>query len=592
MVDRTTKLRWRRRMRRSRRQVEDLGVQAEEQIEQHFFKRLNRLATVRRFVASWVILIGLLIGGVFYQLSALGKHYQSVVPVPGGTLTEGILGSFTNANPLYATGPVDSAVSRLLFAGLLKYDEQNALVGDLAESWTANEAEKTYTVVLRPNLKWQDGEDLTADDVVFTYKTIQNPDARSPFFSSWQKIQVEKVNARTIRFTLPSALASFPHGMTNGIVPKHLLESTPPAQLRSIRFDTVEPIGSGPFKLSALEVSGDTPETRSEQLALVPNEYYYAGRPKLQQFKIKSFLSEKAMLADFEKRELTSMSGLTEVPDTFAKDTTVHDYNIPLTGEVGVFFRTTQEVLQDVKVRQALVQGVDQNEIIKGLGYPVRAVRSPLLPTQMGSNKDLVQLPYDTAQANKLLDEAGWVKGKDGIRTKNNLPLSFGLYAQNTSENTYITQKLQSSWRALGVDAKVLLQSDSDLQTNVAAHNYDALLYGISIGTDPDVFAYWHSSQGDSRAANRVNFSEYRSVTADRSLEAGRNRADPELRAIKYRPFLQAWRTDAPALMLYQPRYLYISREIIYNLNPKLMNRGSDRYANVHNWMIRTEKRP
>lgn len=590
MIDRTTKLRWRRKVRQSRRQVEDLGTQAEEQFEQHLFKRLNRFATVRRFLLSWLLLFVLLIGGVIYQISSLGSYYQSVQATPGGIFTEGMLGSFTNANPLYSSSPVDSAVSKLIFSGLLKYDDKNNLVGDLAEKWTVNEQERAYTITLRPNLTWQDGDKLTAEDVVFTYQTIQNPDAKSPLLSSWQKIKVVAIDEQTVKFTLPNTLASFPYSLTNGIVPKHLLDKTPPAQLRSIRFDSVDPIGSGPFKLSAIEVTGDTPETRQEQIALSPNERYYAGAPKLQQFRIRSFLDEKTMLNAFEKQEIDAMSGLTELPDSLEAKDGVLDYNIPLTGEVGVFFRTSQEILQDPKVRRALVQAVDQTSIINGLKYPVVAVKSPFLPSQLGSNKDLVQLGYNLEQANKLLDEAGWVKAKNGMRTKGNLPLTFVLNAQNTREYTYITQTLQASWRSIGVDTQVLLQSDDDLQTNVATHNYDALLYGISIGTDPDVFAYWHSSQADSRAANRVNFSEYRSAPADKALEAGRNRVDPKLREIKYRPFLQAWQSDAPALMLYQPRYLYISRAVIYGFDTKVSNTATDRYANVHNWMIRTTK--
>jgi peptide/nickel transport system substrate-binding protein len=137
------------------------------------------------------------------------------------------------------------------------------------------------------------------------------------------------------------------------------------------------------------------------------------------------------------------------------------------------------------------------------------------------------------------------------------------------------------------VDAQVILQQESDLQSTIAFHNYDALLYGISVGTDPDVFAYWHSSQADPRSANRLNFSEYKSNVADASLEGGRARVDPVLRAVKYKAFLDAWRNDVPAIAFYQPRFLYISQDTIYNFNPRIMNTPADRYTNVQNWMTR-----
>jgi len=134
------------------------------------------------------------------------------------------------------------------------------------------------------------------------------------------------------------------------------------------------------------------------------------------------------------------------------------------------------------------------------------------------------------------------------------------------------------------------MQSDTELQTTLSLHSYDALLYGIELGPDPDVFAYWHSSQADARAQQRLNFSEYKSPASDAALEAGRTRSDPTIRAIKYRPFLEAWRNDAPAISLYQPRFLYVTHGQLFGFEPTVMNSGLDRYANVENWMIREEK--
>jgi peptide/nickel transport system substrate-binding protein len=590
MIDRTTKLRWRRRFRRRRHQVEDIGFHTEEGLERNFFKRLNRLADVRRFVISWILLFVLLIGGVVYQTTALSKYYKAPQPVAGGTFTEGILGSFTNANPIYATGPVDSAVSHLLFASLLKYDSNNRLVGDLADSWSLDTKETTYTVKLKKNLHWQDGAPLTAGDVVFTYHTIQDPDAKSPLLASWQGIKIEAPDDDTVIFTLPNALSSFPHSLTSGVIPAHILSVTPAAQMRATRFNTVSPVGAGPFKWDAVELSTDQATDRQGRIGLVPNDKYHEGVPKLSKYIIRFYTNEKQMLTSFENHELTAMSGVESLPDTFKADQSIKQYNIPLTAQVMVFFRTSQEVLSDVKVRQALVQAVDQNNLLENLGFPVIASREPFLKDQPGYNQAITQLGYDATKAGQLLTEAGWVPGADGIRTKNGKQLTFKLYSQSTSEYAYVTQKLQSDWQKIGVKVDVMLQPDSELQNTVAYHAYDALLYGISLGPDPDAYAYWGSTQADQRAANRVNFSEYKSTAADKALEGGRTRIDPALRTLKYKPFLEAWRNDAPALALYQPRYLYITRETVHGFNPTTMNATTDRYANLVNWMIRQEK--
>jgi len=273
-------------------------------------------------------------------------------------------------------------------------------------------------------------------------------------------------------------------------------------------------------------------------------------------------------------------------PETLADDDSVQATNLPLTAANMVFFRSSEGVLSQTPVRQALVAGVNVKALTEGLAEPIIPVREPVLQGSAGYNPAYHQLQFNFSEATARLDQEGWVKGANGIRSKEGKPLTFKLYAQDTPENGNVTARLQSQWRKLGVDVKVFLQSDVDLRDTVASHGYDALLYGISLGVDPDEYVYWHSSQFDVRSA-RLNFSEYKSAVADSALEDGRTRSDPTLRAIKYQPFLQAWQQDAPALGLYQPRFLYITRGQVYNFADHTLTADTDRFNNVQNWMIR-----
>jgi peptide/nickel transport system substrate-binding protein len=151
-----------------------------------------------------------------------------------------------------------------------------------------------------------------------------------------------------------------------------------------------------------------------------------------------------------------------------------------------------------------------------------------------------------------------------------------------------VTAQLKEQWLKLGAEVKVSLRDDNSFHAALVNHDYDAVVYGITIGADPDVFVYWDSSQNDIRAANRLNLSEYDSDAADSGLEAGRTRTGEALRRIKYEGFLKAWQQDAPALGLYQPRFLYVSRNPIYGLDQLILNAAPERYNNVSNWMIRT----
>jgi peptide/nickel transport system substrate-binding protein len=591
MQTRLIRLRWRRRLRMGQRQVEDLGTQAEQGIEEHLFKRFERLTPVRRFVIGWIGLLILLIGGLVAQNLSLSGYYQALQTVPGGIYNEGLPGRFTNANPLYATSDADMTVSRLIFASLFDYDAHGNLVGDLASSYSVDARGTNYTVHLRPHLTWQDGQPLTSADVVFTYQAIENPDAQSPLQSSWQGIAVSAPDPQTVVFKLPDVLASFPYSMTNGIVPRHLLADIPPVDLRSADFNTVHPVGAGPFAWQAIQVIGNgDPQQGEEQIALTPFAGYHSGQPKLQKFVVQVFANQSSLVKAFKTGQLTGMEGLNEVPPALGNNAGVVQHNLPLRAATMVFFKTSAGVLADQKVRQALVQAADVPQIVKTLGYPTRLVREPLLLGQLGYDSSLTQPGFNLKAAKGLLDGDGWISGKNGTRAKSGQTLAFTLSVADTPENHRITRQLQQQWRALGITVNAQFLDATDFQSVLTYHSYDAILNGIAIGVDPDVFVYWDSSQADIRSTARLNLSEYKNATADQALEAGRTRLNPALRVIKYKPFLQAWQQDDPALGLYQPRVLYLTNGLVNGLSDDIVNTATDRFNNVQNWEIRQAK--
>jgi len=586
MTSRKLNIRFRRQFRKSRRQVESLSLQAGEQIDRNFIRRLSRLADVRRFVIVWILLLVLLIGCVIAQTRGLSTIYQTLQPEPGGVYNEGILGDYTNADPIYATGPVDTAISRLVFSGLFTYNQNNQLVGDLASSWSVNSEGNVYTVHLRPGLTWQDGQPLTSNDVLFTYHVIQDPDAQSPLQSSFENITVAAPDPQTVIFTLPNPLTSFPYSLTNGIIPQHLLGNVAMTEMRSATFNTLDPVGSGPFVFSGVRVIGDTPQTREENVELTPFVNYWLGKPKLNEFVVSAFDDQSNLINSFNKGELTAIVGLSSVPSNLKRNSGVQIDNFPLTSAVMAFFKTTDGVLTDGNVRRALVDASDQIAIMGGLGYPTIAVREPLLEGQLGWDPAYSQASFNPVAADQLLTSDGWVTGPEGIRDKGGQPLAFTLTASDSPEYAYVAKSLQQEWRVVGVNVTLSLQDDTDLQNSLSTHSYDAILYGISIGVDPDVFVYWDSTQADPRSPNRLNLSEYSSAAADDGLEEGRTRINSALRVIKYREFLQAWQQDAPALGLYQPRFLYITNGQVFGLTEHTINSGTDRYDDVQNWEI------
>jgi peptide/nickel transport system substrate-binding protein len=591
MQFRLLRLRFRRHIRRSQKQVEELSSQAEQQLEQHFFNRFDRLLSIRRFLIGWIGLLLLLIGGVVAQNLALSDYYQTLRTIPGGIYTEGVLGSFTNANPIYATSEADTTVSRLVFASLFTAGDQGTLNPELASGYSVNRAGTVYTVYLKPHLQWQDGQPLTSSDVVFTYHVIQNPNALSPLQSSWEGITVSAAGPLTVVFTLPDPLASFPYSLTNGIVPKHILASVPPEDLRSADFNTIHMVGSGPFALQAIQVtSNGNPQQNEEQIALEPFSGFEGGKPKLNKFIVDVYANQTELTSAFTSGQLTAMEAVNPPPLSVQTKSGVVASTLILRAANMVFFKTTNGVLADQQVRQALVSGANVPAIISKLGYYTPQVREPLLVGQLAYNPTYAQSSFNRSVAQEQLQGDGWTIGAHGIRTKAGHPLAFTLTAANNAEDHLVASNLQSQWRAIGVDMSVQYLGPVDFQNALNYHNYDAVLNGISIGIDPDVYVYWGSSQASITASNDLNFSEYKNPTADSSLEAGRTRLDPLLRTIEYQPFLQAWQQDAPALGLYQPRLLYLTNGYVSGLEPGPIVTAADRFNNVQNWEIREAK--
>jgi len=591
VVDDRTKKLLKRKLNRGRSDAVMLSQQADDKLERLFIRRLGRLVAVRRFIILWGSLFVLLFIATFMQVRGISNYYQVLKPVPGGLYNEGIVGTFTNANPIYATGSADTAVSHLVFSGLFTYDDNNQLTGDLAKSWKIGASPTEYIVSLRRGVKWHDGKPFTADDVVFTYKTIQNIEAQSSLYASWQGIAVAKADDYTVKFTLPNPLAAFPYSLTNGIIPEHLLNKASLSEMRSLPFNT-SPVGTGPFVWKYVDVNGSpTSADRQQHITLAANKDYWQGRPKLDGISLITFADQENMVNAFKKKQLNAISGLEALPTDLAKDNSVHTYITPLTNEVMAFFNNSHTYLNDYKLRQALVQSVSRNNISSLTSFPVRRIDSPFLNTQFAYDPNTTQLPYDFDAANKLLDSAGYAKGADGIRTKDGKPLTFGLTTLDNQDYVRTAIFLQKEWRKLGIKITTPdYKSSDEMQTTIANHDYDVLLYGINIGVDPDVYAYWDSSQASITSQGHLNLSEYKSTAADQALEFGRTRSDPQLRAAKYKSFLSTWRADAPALALYQPNYVYISRGNVFNFERKSINSAADRFDNVQDWMIRQKK--
>ena len=202
------------------------------------------------FLCAIVVVTGIIL---------VSRLYLDVtIPVPsiGSSYTEGVIGDPHTINPLYASRDTDRDITRLVFSGLVTYNNAGAIEPDLADNVDISGDGKTYTVTLKKNLQWHDGEAITADDVIFTVHTIQNGQFRSPLRSDWQGVSVQKLGDDSVRFSLRAPYAPFIENLTLGIIPQHVWQNVTPDQA-PLHEANLKPVGSGPYQFDQLKQNKD-----------------------------------------------------------------------------------------------------------------------------------------------------------------------------------------------------------------------------------------------------------------------------------------------------------------------------------------------
>lgn len=547
--------------------------------------RWNNIKSVRRHVVGWLLLVGLLIGVVGIQLSWFQRSYSTMAPVEGGTYAEATLGPIESLNPLYATTSAELAASELLFSRLYSYDTTGRLKGDIATTTTTNDEATVYRVSLRNDAKWHDGTRLTAKDVVYTVNLLRDPLVRSAI-TGWDDITARALDDTTVEFTLPAAYASFDHALTFPILPEHILNDVAPSGLRESVFSQ-SPVGSGPFQLRYFQTINTAEERKIVHLG--KNEAYYRGAPKLSRFQLHSFGSKDAILRSLRTNEVNAA---VDFQSDRIDDINQERYEIiskPVNNGVYALFNNSNEILKDRQVRKALQLGTDTAKIRSQLPTEVRALDLPFISGQIGE-KDVPAAPdADTDRAKQILEDAGWKMGANNVRSKGETTLKVKITSLQGSEYEKVLTALTEQWRDLGVavEAQVISSGDDGsrvVQDYLQPRNYDVLLYEMAIGADPDVYAYWHSSQSTMRGRN---FANYKNDLADDALSSARSRTETDLRNAKYVSFAKQWLEDAPAIALYQPVTLYAhSRGSNTVQETTRLISSRDRYSDVVYWTV------
>ncbi|MAJ97227.1 MAG: hypothetical protein CMI56_01250 [Parcubacteria group bacterium] len=561
--------------------------------------RLPRADTIHRIIDTlspfervlfWILTASLFFSAfvVFIQVN---NATTTQIPIRGGSVKEGVIGAPRFINPLLALSDTDRDLTSLVYAGLTRPTSSGDLIPDLAERYSISEDGTEYRFTLRDDARFQDGVPVTADDIIFTLTTIQDPIIKSPRRADWDGVTVEKINDREVLFTLQRPYAPFLENTTIGILPRHIWANVSPQEFAFSNFNT-QPIGSGPFALRKIAYDSSGIPTNYE---LRPFGNYTLGRPFINKLSVYFYSNEEELLRAYSRGEITSMSAVSSsvLRDYLSEDSELLQITLPRI--FAIFFNQNKNrAFADKDVRRALETLIDKetikNEVLAGYGT---VIDSPIPPgAVVGQN---VSLPIEKnsqerqEEARLILESAGWEfneklqQWSDGEEV-----LSFSIATANTPELKRAAQIAANMWAEAGISVKVTVFETGDLNQNIIRpRDYDALLFGEVVGRGLDLFAFWHSSQKDDPGLNIAN---YTNSTVDDLLTKARTISDKKERDKLYVQFEKEIISDAPAIFLYAPDFLYIVPTRLRGVDIDLVTTPSERFSEVYLWYTQTER--
>lgn len=552
----------------------------------------DRFSRVERYLLLFFIIV--LVGGFVWRGQAR-KGSTVEAAASGGSYTEGLVGQPQHINPVLAlSNDVDADISRVVYSGLLKFDPKLNLMPDLAENLPEISANgKEYTIRLKDKIYWHDGALLTADDVVFTYQLIQNQDISSPLRFSWARVNVEKIDERTVKLTTRDSSATFLANLTVGILPKHIWGNVGAATFALSKYN-IEPVGTGPYQIKQIR-RGRRGEIRSMELAAFKR--YRDGEPYLKNITFKFYETPEQLIDGYHSRDIMGLGYVPFDQSLFIQaKKTLNQIKLLLPQYQAVFFNRAKNpaALDNVKVRTALAISVDKNQIIEGVyGGQASEAYGPILPGHLGYHE---QIPgaemniYDPEKAKRLIEEAGWVIDPSvGFRKdKQGRIITLTISTNNFSPNVRVAEALKKMWEAIGVQIILDIETVADLEEKtIRPRNYDLLLFSENVGADPDPYPFWHSSHLRDPGLNLSNFSN---KDADKLLIDARANIPAADRAAKYKKFQELFVGDVPAVFIDRSVFVYNVSSAVKGVELETVVAPAERFAGIHKWYIKTKR--
>ena len=546
---------------------EDAVISGERHIKKNFIRRLSHISDVRLFVLEWGLLVFALFMLALTQTFWFNDSYSVTGFQDGGTFTEATLGKVNSLNPLFATTNSEKTLAKLMFSSLTASDASGHVGNVLAKSVKSDASAKIWTVKLKDNLKWSDGEPITPEDVTFTANLISGLGQVSSFYSSLNNVKVSIDDKQNIVFELPAVYSEFASALDFPILPKHALENVDSMNLLEASFSS-NPISSGPFSYNAQQAIGKSGESI---IYLTKNNNYYKGAPKINSFVVHAYNTVDDIKTAIKTGAVSATAELMPTDSEEITSNKIYEKQTAINSGVFLFMNTKSGIFKNRDLRKAVQTGLDLAEIRSLVGDEL-ALDYPILKNQL----DLENWP---ALPTRDFDAAK--KTIDGSENK-----QIRLVTVKSGYLPTVLEDVAEQLEALGftVERSVEEPGQDFLVNVIASRNYDMLIYEVELGPNPDLLVYYHSSQA---TQNGLNLSNYNNSVADDLILSARETADENVKKQKYEAFLSRWLEDAPAIGLYQVNMSYFFDKNVKPFSEDVsLVVATDRFVDVRFWGV------
>jgi len=523
----------------------------------------------------------------------LNQQFSELTPTRGGSFTEGIIGTPRFINPALAQTRADQDVTALIYSGLMTIGLSGELENDMAESITISDDGLTYNIVIRRDITFHDGKPLTARDVAYTIRLIQDPDLKSPLRGNWSNVVIEEIGEYELNIILEEAYTPFIENFTLGIMPAHAWGALPVEQLPFSQLNT-EPIGSGLFSITTARRDTSGIITRYTLSAYRANTV----DPKIDTLDLVFFPNEEQLATAFSTGVIEATTYLNTSKIQFVMTSNHKLIETPLPRTFGIFFNQNRSAaLRDLSARHALGVALDRNLLIEkalsGYGVPIFGPTT-LTTSTVNSTDSLDDTDVSTSateQAIAILEAGGWKKTDFGTWEKkiNNetVTLSITIRTSNAPLFESLVSSIASQWKAIGVDVSTeQFEQTGLIQSVIRPRDFEAVLFGLDMSRSYDLYPFWHSSQQNDPG---LNIAQYANVEVDKLLESARSQQDTSLRNENLAVAGKIIEKEYPAIMLFQPTMTYVVNSKLSIESIQNIGKPADRFSSIAEWHTKSD---